>query len=75
LTNDAQSPLIVVEIFPRGQRVVAKTFPYFVWALGFRIFETTIALWLGRPSAQMETFPAMSRRVRPFTQSDVTTFV
>jgi hypothetical protein len=45
-----------IEIFPVVNGLAAKTFSRFIWASVFEIFETTIALWLGGPSAQMEIF-------------------
>ena len=73
LTDEGQSRLIIVEMpspWPTGS--CENHFPELHLGLGFRIFETTIALWLGRPGAQMETFRAMSRRAQFFTQNDVT---
>jgi hypothetical protein len=55
--------------FPVASGLAAKTFPLHLGSR-FSNFETTIALWPGGPSAQMETL--VSRGAQSFTQNDIT---
>lgn len=62
---------MIVSLISRGQRGSCENLSHFIWASVFEFFETTIALWLGRPAPRWRLIEQMPHRAQTLRKGDV----